>query len=114
MVLENPGKFMAEERIRQTNIHDGAVVFAVKDQVSTSLEEEAVILNLKDGVYYGLNPVGARIWDLLQEPRTVREILNILLEEYEVEPQRCGQDLLNLLKELAAKKLIEVKDAQAA
>ena len=100
--------------MKQTNIHDDAVVFSVKDQVSTSLEEEAVILNLGDGVYYGLNVVGARIWDLLQEPRTVREILNIILVEYEVEPQRCRQDLLILLKELAAKKLIEVKDAQAA
>lgn len=105
---------MAIAGTKPANIQDRTIVFAIKDQVSTSLEDEAVILNLKDGVYYGLNPVGARVWELLQEPRTVREILNILLEEYEVAPQRCGQDLLDLLKELAAKKLIEVRDDQAA
>jgi hypothetical protein len=69
-------------------------VTAIQDQVSTNLDDEAVILNLKDGVYYGLNPMGARIWDLIQESRTVVEIRNMILEEYEVEPERCEQDLL--------------------
>ena len=91
-----------------------SLVTAVQDQVSTNLDDEAVILNLKDGVYYGLNPMGARIWDLLQESRTVGEIRNIILEEYEVEPERCEQDLLQLLNELAAKGLIVIKDGKVA
>jgi len=43
-----------------------------KDQVSCDLAGEAAILNLKNGVYYGLDPVGARIWNLIQEPRKLR------------------------------------------
>jgi len=89
-------------------------VTAVQDQVSTNLDDEAVILNLKDGVYYGLNPMGARIWGLLQESRTVGEIRNIILEEYEVEPERCEQDLLQLLNELAAKGLIKIEAGKTA
>ena len=89
-------------------------VTAVQEQVSTTLDDEAVILNLKDGVYYGLNPVGARIWDLIQESRTVGEIRNIILEEYEVEPERCEQDLVQLLNELAAKGLIKIEDGKTA
>lgn len=87
---------------------------AIQDQVSTSLEDEAVILNLKDGVYYGLDPVGARIWELVQQPQSAGAIRDILLKEYEVAPDRCEQDLLRLLQELAARGLIEVKDEQAA
>jgi hypothetical protein len=105
---------MTAERTKQPNIQGETIVVAVQDQVSTNIEEEAVILNLKDGVYYGLDPVGARIWNLLREPRTVRDVLKILLEEYEVEPQRCEQDLLKLLKELATHRLIEVKDDKVA
>lgn len=92
-------------------ISSTSLVTAVQDQVSTTLEDEAVILNLRDGVYYGLNPLGARIWDLLQETRTVGEMQHVILEEYEVEAERCERDLLQLLNELAAKGLIVVKDA---
>jgi hypothetical protein len=99
---------------KRANISDTSTVVAVQDQVSTNLEEEAVILNLQDGVYYGLNDLGARIWNLLQEPRTVRKIRDILLQEYEVEPERCQQDLLQLLGELAAKGLITVENEKAS
>jgi hypothetical protein len=87
-----------------------SVVVAVKDLVSCELAGEMVILHLKDGIYYGLNPVGTRIWNLIQEPRTVEEIRGVLLREYDVEEERCGRDLFMLLQELADKGLIEVKN----
>ena len=91
-----------------------SIVVAAKEQVSCNLAEEAVILNLKAGVYYGLNPVGARIWNLIQEPRTVDEIRDAILEEYDVDPDRCERDLLVLLRDLAAKELIRTKDEAAS
>ena len=82
---------------------------AAKDQVSSDLGGEVAILDLKAGVYYGLDAVGARIWSLIQKPRTVNEIRDILLEEYEVEPERCERDLLALLQRLADEGIIEVE-----
>lgn len=95
--------------MEQRQISLDAKVVVASDQVSTSLEDETVVLHLKDGVYYGLDPVGSRIWNLLQEPQTVKDVRDILLKEYNVEPQRCEQDLLNLLEKLANKGLIEIK-----
>ena len=86
-----------------------STVVAAKDQVSSDLGGEVAILDLKAGVYYGLDAVGARIWSLIQEPRTVNEIRDILLEEYEVEPERCERDLLVLLQRLADEGIIEVE-----
>ena len=83
-------------------------VVAAKEQVSCDLAGEAAMLNLKNGVYYGLDPVGARIWNLIQQPRIVSEVLQILLEEYEVNSERCERDLLELLQNLAAEGLVEV------
>ena len=83
---------------------------AAKDQASSDLGGEVAILDLKAGVYYGLDAVGARIWSLIQEPRTVNEIRDILLEEYEVEPERCERDLLALLRRLADEGLVEVRN----
>lgn len=81
-----------------------------KEQVSCDLGGEAAILNLKSAVYYGLDPVGARIWNLIQEPKRIKEIYEILLKEYNVEPGRCERDLLALLEKLVEEGLIEVKD----
>ena len=95
-------------------ISDQSVVVAVTDQVSCDLAGEAAILNVKSGVYYGLDPVGARIWSLIQEPRAVEEIQRAITGEYDVEPDRCSRDLFSLLEKLLAEGLIEVKDASAA
>jgi hypothetical protein len=91
-------------------ISDRSVVVTAKDQVSCDLAGEAAILNVKSGVYYGLDPVGARIWNLMQEPRAVAEIQSVITDEYDVEPDRCARDLAELLNKLLAEGLIEVQD----
>ena len=98
---------------KSTDITLTTIAIAVPDQVSTNLEDEAVILHLKDGIYFGLNQVGSRIWNLLEVSRTVGEIRDIILEEYEVEPAQCEGDLLKLLKELHDRGLIEIKSDKA-
>ncbi len=97
-----------------TSISDRSVVVVAKDQVSCDLAGEAAILNVKSGVYYGLDPVGARIWNLMQEPRPVAEIQSAITDEYDVEPERCARDLVGLLEKLLAEGLIEVKDGSGA
>jgi hypothetical protein len=91
-------------------ISDRTVVVAAKNQVSCDLAGEAAILNIESGVYYGLDPVGARIWTLMQEPREVVEIQNAITNEYDVEPEECARDLVGLLEKLLAEGLIELKD----
>lgn len=91
-----------------------SVVVAARDQVSCDLAGEAAILNIKSGMYYGLDPVGAQIWKLIQQPRRVDEVRETLLSEFEVEPERCEQDLIALLEKLLVEGLIEVQDGPAA
>jgi hypothetical protein len=86
-----------------------STVVAAKDQVSSDLGGEVAILDLKAGVYYGLDTVGARVWELIQVPRTVGAIRKILVSEYDVESDRCESDLLALLQELADEGLVEVE-----
>jgi len=91
-------------------ISGSSVVVVTKDQISCDLAGEAAILNVTSGLSYGLDPVGARIWSLMQEPRQVAEIQNAITREYDVEPERCALDLTALLEKMLAEGLIEVKD----
>ena len=93
----------------EPQISKASTVVRAKDLVWCELAGEAVVLNLKSGIYFGLNPVGARVWGLIQEPRTVSAVLGTLLEEYDVSPDRCEDDLFALLKDLAARELLEIE-----
>jgi hypothetical protein len=85
-----------------------AIVQATQASVSSELADEVVILHLANGVYYGLNPLGARIWQLVQQPRRVSDVRDHILAEYAVERERCERDVLALLQDLQAAGLIEV------
>ena len=81
-----------------------------QDVAACQLDGEIVLLNLHQGTYYGLDEVGAYIWNLIQQARPVAEIHQALLERYEVEPERCEHDLMNLLHQLSNAGLIMVND----
>ncbi|MBF2017503.1 MAG: lasso peptide biosynthesis PqqD family chaperone [Rivularia sp. T60_A2020_040] len=98
----------------QQEIAESSLVVAAPDQISSDLGGEAVILNMKTGVYHGLNEVGARVWDLIEQPKAVKEIKQTLLEEYEVEAEACTNDLFSLLNNLKTAGLIQVINETAA
>jgi hypothetical protein len=92
-----------------------SVAVASPDQLSTDVNSEAVILHLNSGFYFGLNQTGARVWELLQEPRKVGEIRDRLVETLDVDSERCGEELLQFLEQLRAERLVEVRhDGQVA
>ncbi|MGZ3495315.1 MAG: PqqD family protein [Thermodesulfobacteriota bacterium] len=91
-------------------ISERSTVVVTKDQVSADLSGEAAILNLKTSTYFGLNSVGASIWKLIQEPKTVSQIRDAITQEYDVEPDRCEHDILELLQDLSKNGLIEIID----
>ena len=93
-----------------TGIRMDSTVVAAKEQMSCGLDDEAVILSLKKGVYYSLNPCGNRIWFLIQKPVKVRKIRDTLLEEYDIDTETCEEDLLSLLSELNKEGLIVIED----
>lgn len=109
-VAKKSGHAKAIDKVK-TEFELHTVVVVATDQVSCALGDEAAILNVTKSVYYGMNPVGASIWNLLKQPKTVREIRDALLDEYEVEADRCECDLLALLEKLRDEGLIQILDS---
>lgn len=73
------------------------------------LDEEAVLLDLKSGTYFGLNEVGARVWQLILEHGRLSQVLDVLVQEFEAEPEVVERDLLALAGQLVARQLAAVK-----
>lgn len=57
--------------------------------IDGSLDNHQVMMHIEKGKYYGLNPVAKRIWELVETPRSVDEIVAVLLQEFEVSEEAC-------------------------
>jgi hypothetical protein len=70
------------------------------------IDEEAVILDLDAGEYFGLNSVGTRIWQLLSENQAVPAICEAIVEEFEVSLDVVQQDVTSLIGDLCERGLL--------
>ena len=93
---------------------EGATVVSSCDTVLASpLGGEVVLLEPEEGIYYSLNEVGARIWEIIRDPVAVDSICRLISQEYDVDPERCRGDVLELLTELLDHGLAETHPAPA-
>lgn len=79
--------------------------------IATSIPGETVILDATSGRYFGLDGVGARVWELLARPIAFGELVRTVRDEYQVDADRCAKDLTVLIGELRDAGLVETVDA---
>ena len=72
------------------------------------MEGETIVLQLESGTYFSLNEVGVTVWNALDEARTVNDLKERVLAEYNVEDAQCSADIRALLEDLLKEKMIEV------
>lgn len=90
-----------------------SVVKIAKEGLCRSIDREVAILNRANSTYYGLDPVGAYVWSLMQQPTSVTELRNAVLKKYEVDEQRCERELLDLLQIMHGEGLVEVQRTES-
>jgi Coenzyme PQQ synthesis protein D (PqqD) len=78
------------------------------------IDGEAILINLATGMYYSMGKVGGRIWSLIEEGCSTEDIAATIVSEYDVSAETAGADVEDLVGQLAAERLIEVKPADTA
>jgi hypothetical protein len=94
-----------------SELSDAAVIRAAAGQVSATVDSEQIIL--AGGIYFAVGGVGAKVWELVQEPRALRDLREIILGEYDVDRLRCDRELRAFVEQLASRGLVEITDANA-
>lgn len=77
-----------------------------QEVIARQVGEETVMLDLAKGAYFGLDPVGARMWQLLQEGKSLEDVRDAMAEEYEAPREDIERDLLALVDKLVADGLL--------
>ena len=80
------------------------------DVHSQEVDGETVLLDLNSESYFGLDEVGTRIWQLLQESGDVKSIFETILDEYDVEEEQLQKDLEELVEKLVDTGLVKIED----
>lgn len=93
----------------QSMIQPGDLIVQGKGSIVSEMGKEKVMLSIENGKYYNLGELGGEIWDLLTDPMTVQQIVEQLLERYDVEQPVCEQQVQEFVSQLAKEKLIEVQ-----
>lgn len=84
------------------------IVNQSKGNIVSDMGGEKVMLSVHNGKYYNLGVMGGEIWDRIEEPTPVREVVEALLHEYEVERVECEEQVISFLEGLVKEGLIEV------
>jgi len=81
-----------------------------EEALSQEVNGEMVILDLKSESYFGLDEVGTRVWQLLQEHRNVKKVFGIMLGEFDVSEQQLKTDMDNLIDDMMKNGLLQITD----
>jgi hypothetical protein len=94
------------------NSYDMNTIWQVSQKVlSSKIDEEVILMSFEADSYFGIDPVGSRIWELLSEkPASINELVVILVDEYEVDEETCRKQVQIFIDEMYTKKLIIKSD----
>lgn len=80
------------------------------DQISVNMDDDEIILNIDQGVYYALNRVARTIWDAIERPVRIGEIIRLLCEAYDVSGEEAEKAVVEFLGELSSYGLLRKAD----
>jgi len=92
----------------QKKIDINTNVQRISNVLSNQIDGETILLSIENGEYYGMENIGSRIWELLENPVSIQNILKYLLDEFDVSKEQCTIDTLKFVNKLIDKNLINI------
>jgi len=90
-----------------------SIVARTPDVVGSRIEDRMALMSIRNGAYYGMDPVGSRVWDLLAQSVRVSDVCERLLGEFEVDRATCERQVLAFVQQLADAGLLDAGSAKA-
>ncbi|MDF2505650.1 lasso peptide biosynthesis PqqD family chaperone [Clostridium sp.] len=89
-------------------IEISSIISQKKGLDTTDLDGESVMMDIDKGKYYNFNSVGSRIWELIEKPISIKEIIAQLLKEFDIDEKKCEAAVINFVDRLNDNELIAI------
>ena len=99
-------------RRKKLNVDD--VVERVPDQIAAEVDDDLVMVNVETGYYYAVSDVAREIWDAIERPRRISDLIDQLAASHEVDRATCEEETLSFLQNLLAERLLRVSDGPSS
>ena len=76
--------------------------------IEAEVDGELVALHVENGTCYGFNGTATRIWQMVEQPKRLSELRDLLMAEFDVDAETCEQDVRTLVKDLESDGLVEL------
>jgi len=86
-----------------------AVIARSSELVSSDIDGEVVMMSIENGKYYGLDKVGSRIWEIIENPLSISALIEQLLLEFKVDRETCEKDVMCFLEKLDDDNMLEIQ-----
>jgi hypothetical protein len=93
--------------IAPSTIASDTVLVRSGEPLAARVQDEVVMLDTRQGCYFGLDPTGSAIWELLDLPHSAEQLCAVLVERYDIAAENCLAEVLPFLRELAEAGLVE-------
>lgn len=87
------------------------MIYRDGDWLAAKVGDEMVMMSATNGNYIGLSPVGARIWELLETPRSIESLCRTLIDEYDVDSATCRIEVDSFIATLGQHQAVRIDDA---
>jgi len=95
--------------MKKKEITTETIISQIEEIVASDIDGETVMMSIENGEYYGLDDIGSRIWELIEKPTKVSDLIDRLLERFDVDRETCERDVLKFLNDLDDDKILEVE-----
>ena len=90
------------------SINRNTIVIAKDDILTTPIDDDLGLMNIEMGYYYTLNHIGKSIWNLIESRKSIHELVDLLLRDYDIDYESCEKDVVQLLEALVKHNLVKV------
>ena len=78
-------------------------------QVNTDLDGDTIIMNIDNGVYFSLDDISTKIWDLISEPNSISQVCEKLIKTYDVSMEQCEKQVIAFFNDLSKEGLLSIE-----
>lgn len=94
--------------IKEEKISIEQIVIQSEGNIVSDMGSEKVMLNIENGKYYNLGKIGGDIWELIDTPILVSELITNIMAKYDVNKEKCEEEVVSFLESMHEEKLVRV------